>query len=177
MDAQSPRLLIVRLSAIGDVVHGLPVLCALRAQFPAGFLAWVVEGRAGDLLEGHRALDELIRLPRGWLKSPRAIWDLRRRLRGLRLDAAIDLQGLSRSAIAAWLSGAPRRIGFARPQGREISPWLSTVRVRTSGPHVIEHNLQLLEPLVELIVLHSQIAADRAELLGFNAYPSVAGNL
>ena len=53
------RILIVRLSAIGDVIHGVPVLCALRAAIPDAFIGWVVEGRAGDLLEGHPALDEL----------------------------------------------------------------------------------------------------------------------
>ena len=47
----SPRILIVRLSAIGDVIHGLPVLCALRKAFPEAYLGWVVEGRAGELLD------------------------------------------------------------------------------------------------------------------------------
>ena len=51
------RILIVRLSAIGDVIHGLPVLCALRTAYPSAHLAWVVEGRAGEVLEGHAALD------------------------------------------------------------------------------------------------------------------------
>ena len=59
------------------MIHGVPVLCALREALPEAFLAWVVEGRAGDLLEGHPALDELIRVPRGWLKSPREVWRLR----------------------------------------------------------------------------------------------------
>src|SRR3972149_6740330 len=77
--ARRPRILIGRLSAIGDVIHGLPVLCALREALPEAFLGWVVEGRAGDLLEGHPALDALVRVPRGWLKSPRETWRLRRR--------------------------------------------------------------------------------------------------
>ena len=47
---RQPRILIVRLSAIGDVLHGLPVLCALREAMPEAFLTWVVEGRTGDLL-------------------------------------------------------------------------------------------------------------------------------
>src|SRR5690606_16171580 len=57
----SPRILIVRLSAIGDVIHGIPVLCALRDALPSAFIGWIVEGRAADLLEGHSAPDELIR--------------------------------------------------------------------------------------------------------------------
>ncbi len=142
-----PRILIVRLSAIGDVVHATPVLCALRKQFSTAHIAWVVEGRAGDLLEGHRALDELIRIPRRWLKSPAVVWDLRRRLRRGRFDIAIDVQGLSKSAIAAWLSGARRRIGFAPPDGRELSGWLNNVLVPPESTHVIDRNLELLRPL------------------------------
>lgn len=142
--APNARILIVRLSAIGDVLHGLPVLNALRDALPKAFLGWVVEGRAAQLLRGHKALDELIELPRGWLKSPRAVWDLRRKLRALRFDVAIDLQGLSKSAIAARLSGAPRRIGFDGVDGREISPWLNNERVAATQTHVIDRNLELL---------------------------------
>src|SRR2546423_879888 len=109
---QQPRILIVRLSAIGDVLHGVPVLNALRDHFPTAFLSWVIEGRAADLLRGHRSLDELIRVPRGWLKSPRAVLNLCRQVRALRPDIAIDLQGLTKSAVAARLSGARRRIGI-----------------------------------------------------------------
>lgn len=142
-----PRILIVRLSAIGDVIHGVPVLCALREALPEAFLGWVVEGRAGDLLEGHPALDALIRVPRGWLKSPREVWRLRQRLQALQFDAAIDLQCLTKSAIAAWLSGAGRRIGKAGDDGRELSRWFHNELVECSGSHVIEHYLELLKPL------------------------------
>src|SRR5438132_14009284 len=113
----APRILIVRLSAIGDVVHGIPVLNALRAHFPAAFLGWVVEGRSADLLRGHPALDRVIQVPRKWLKSPRAVWRLRRELHDLNFDIAIDLQCLTKSAIAARLSGAKRRIGFGGADG------------------------------------------------------------
>src|SRR3954452_9579637 len=106
----SPRILIVRLNAIGDVLHGLPVLVALREALPEAYLAWVVEGRTSELLRNCPALDGVISVPRGWLKKPRAVWNLRRRLRDQRFDIAIDLQGLSKSSVAAWISGAPRRI-------------------------------------------------------------------
>jgi lipopolysaccharide heptosyltransferase I len=142
-----PRILIVRLSAIGDVIHGVPVLCALRAAFPDAFIGWVVEGRAGDLLDTHPALDELVRVPRGWLKSPREIWRLRKRLRACRFDTAIDLQCLTKSAIAAWLSGARRRIGKAGQDGRELSRWFHNELVIARGNHVIEHYLEILQPL------------------------------
>jgi lipopolysaccharide heptosyltransferase I len=141
------RILIVRLSAIGDVIHGVPVLCALRSAFPGAFIGWVVEGRAGDLLAGHPALDELIRLPRGWLKSPREVWRLRRRLRACQFDTTIDLQCLTKSAIAAWLSGAPHRIGKAGKDGRELSRWFHNELVSAGGNHVIDHYLDMLRPL------------------------------
>ncbi len=144
---RGPRILIIRLSAIGDVIHGLPVLCALRDALPDAFIGWVVEGRAGDLVEGHPALDELVRVPRRWLKSPREVMRLRRRLRTLRFDTTIDLQCLTKSAIAAWLTGARRRIGKAGADGRELSRWFHNELVDAGGSHVIEHYLGLLRPL------------------------------
>ncbi len=143
----SPRILIIRLSAIGDVIHGVPVLCALRDALPESYLGWVVEGRAGDLLECHPALDALVRVPRGWLKSPREVWRLRQRLRAMQFDTVIDLQCLTKSAIAGWLSGARRRIGKAGADGRELSRWFHTELVTAGGGHVIEHYLDLLRPL------------------------------
>jgi heptosyltransferase I len=145
--SRAPRILIVRLSAIGDVIHGVPVLCALRDAIPGAFICWVVEGTAGDLLEGHPALDELVRVPRRWWKSPRAVWRLRQKLHALRFDTAIDLQCLTKSAWAAWLSGARRRIGKAGANGRELSRLLNNELVAAGGRHVIEHYLTMLRPL------------------------------
>lgn len=140
----STRILICRLSAVGDVVHGLPVLCALREHYPTAFLAWVVEQGAADLLRGHPALDELIVVPRGWLRRPGQVWRLRQRLRALRFHLTIDLQGLTKSALAARLSGAPRRIGFGDEKGRELSRWLNNQLIETTASHIIDCNLQLL---------------------------------
>lgn len=139
--------MIVRLSAIGDVIHGMPVLSALRDRLPDAMLGWVVEQRAAALLVGHKALDELITVPRGWLKSPSAVWRLRRRLRELRFDTAIDMQGLTKSAVAARLSGATTRIGFGDAKGRELSRLFYNRTVKTTAAHVIDCNLELLGPL------------------------------
>jgi lipopolysaccharide heptosyltransferase I len=144
---RSPRILIVRVSAIGDVIHGIPVLCALREAYPTAFLAWVAEGTAGDVLDGHPALDELVRVPRRWWKLPREVWRMRQRLRNMRFDVAIDLQCLTKSAITAWLSGAPRRIGKAGADGRELSRWFNNELIEASGTHVLEHYLSMLRPL------------------------------
>ncbi len=72
---------------------------------------------------------------------------LRRRLRGLRFDIAIDLQGLTKSAVAARLSGARRRIGYEGRDGRELSRWLNNVLVPATRTHVVDRNLELLAPL------------------------------
>jgi len=144
---ESPRILLVRLSAIGDVIHTLPLLCTLRDRFPGAWVTWVVEDRAAAVLQGHAALDELLTLPRGWLKSPARVWRLRRQLRATRFDLAIDAQGLTKSAIVAWLAGVPRRIGFGNPWGRELSRRLNTELVDTSRPHAVDRHLELLRPL------------------------------
>ncbi|MEN6367509.1 MAG: glycosyltransferase family 9 protein [Thermoguttaceae bacterium] len=143
----SPRILIVRLSAIGDVIQSMPIACALRRRFPDALVTWVVESRSAELLQNHPALDEVLTVPRGWLKSPKTLWRLRRQLRERRFDIALEAQGLTKAALLARLSGAPRRLGFGPPWGRELSPWLNTESVETPGPHVVQRNLQLLRPL------------------------------
>lgn len=143
----APRILIVRVSAIGDVIHGIPTLCALRKAFPGAYLAWVAEGTSGDVLEGHPALDELVRVPRRWWKLPREVSRMRNRLRAMQFDVALDLQCLTKSSVTAWLSGAPRRIGMAGTNGRELSRWFNNELVEASGTHVIEQYLSLLRPL------------------------------
>src|SRR5688572_6194929 len=147
MQPHQPRVLIVRLTAIGDCLHGLPVLCALREALPSAHLSWVVEGRTADLLRRHPALDEVVQIPRKWLRSPLATWRVRRQLRALKPDIAIDLQGLTKSAMAAWLSGAPTRIGFSGPDGRELSQWFNNTLVDPMMTHVVDRNLELLQPL------------------------------
>ena len=147
MNTPPLRILIVRLSAIGDVIQTMPVACALRERFPDARLAWAVEQRAGALLEGHEALNELITLPRGWLKSPGGVWRLRRRLREMRFDVTVDVQSLTKSAVLARLTGARRRIGFGNPGGRELSKWLNNERVDPKATHVVDRYLELLGPL------------------------------
>ena len=144
---QDGRILIVRLSAMGDLIHGIPVLCALRRALPNASLGWLAEGRNADLLQGHPDLDHLIRVPRRWWKSPSAVRDMRRELRQHRFDITVDLQCLSKSAIAAWISGAKRRIGYQGKLGREVSRWFHNELVEVSAEHVIDRYLAILGPL------------------------------
>jgi heptosyltransferase I len=156
--SQRPRILIVRLSALGDVVHVLPALAALRAAYPEAHIGWAVEDRAASLLDGHPQLDQVHVVPRAaWGKSIKrdplsVLRSLRRVLRELRAgryDITLDFQSNLRSSALAWASGAPRRIGQPRPFAKEGSRALSTeapVAVPREA-HKIERNLALLGPL------------------------------
>lgn len=149
------RILIVKLGAIGDVVHALPALAALRRGLPTAHLAWVVErGGAAKLLRDNPAIDELIEVDtRGWRKdllgqqTRAAIKASLAQLRGF--DVALDFQGLLKSGMMAWLARAPRRIGFDTPALREpASAYLLTERVRVDDDdHIIKKNLGLVAHL------------------------------
>src|SRR5262245_49784347 len=119
----TPRILICRTSAIGDCILTLPMLCALWDHFTRTFIASVVERGAAPLIKEHPFLDQLIVVNKVWLKSPRAVVDLRRQLLALQLDVTLDPQSLTKSSLLAWLSGAKQRIGFTPPRGRELSVW------------------------------------------------------
>ena len=146
-DLSECRILICRLSAIGDCVLTMPVACALRDALPEAHIAWLVQGGGAQLLRGHAAIDELIVVPRGWLKSPRRVWSIRQSLKQRRFDIVIDPQSLTKSATAGRLSAAPRRIGFDRPVGRELAPWLNNELVLPGSSHVVDRYLELLRPL------------------------------
>lgn len=167
--SSSHRILIVRLSAIGDVIHGLPVLNALREHFPKAFLAWVCEPLGTTLLTGHESLNDLIEVPKGFLKNPKCAWNLRKTLRSMQFDTAIDLQGLTKSAIVSWLSGAPRRIGYKGADGRELSTWFNNELVEPEKAHVIDRGLELLtsfgitQPAVTFQIPENEQASSKAE--------------
>jgi heptosyltransferase-1 len=115
---EARRIVIIKPSSLGDIVHALPVLSAMRERYPKAHIAWVVNKSYEPLLAGHPDLDETIALDRGalsrgWMHGlhtwRRLVHELRRR----RFDLAIDLQGLLRSAILTRLSGATRRVGLS----------------------------------------------------------------
>lgn len=145
--ADNPRFLIARLSAVGDCIHTIPVVHALKRRFPNSFVAWVTQGGPATLLNGIDAIDEIITVPRGWMKSPSTVLDVRKQLRSLSIDVAIDAQSLTKSTLLAWLSGAKHRIGFAKPQGRELSTVLNNILVEPHHDHVVDRYLSLLEPM------------------------------
>jgi lipopolysaccharide heptosyltransferase I len=151
------RILIVKLGSIGDVVHTLPALAALRRAAPASHLAWVVErGGAASLLRDNPCLDELIEIEtRTWREdltsreTRAAIKAALMRLRSSRFEIALDFQGLLKSAAIAWLARVPRRVGFAPRLLREpASALLLTERVEADDQaHIIKKNLALVAHL------------------------------
>jgi lipopolysaccharide heptosyltransferase I len=143
----APRILISRMSAIGDCILTLPVACALRDHFPDAYIGWVVEKRAAPMVRGHQALDAVIEIERGWFTSPSGIRSTRSVLREHNFEISIDCQGLTKSALAGYLSGAKQRIGFQGSSGGELSRVLNNVKVAPVFNHVTDRSLELLIPL------------------------------
>src|SRR3989442_3996285 len=131
------RILIIKPSSLGDIVHALPTVADLRRRFPSARITWLVKREWAAVLEDNPHLDEVLALGlsvKGWPGGIRAV-------RAGRFDTVVDLQGLLRSALLGWISGAPVRIGFAN--GREGSPWFYTERVPVPSPsmHAVDRYL------------------------------------
>jgi heptosyltransferase-1 len=136
------NFLIVRLGALGDIVHAIPAAAALRRAYPAARIDWLVEARHRTVVDLVAAVDRTIAVDptlRGWTRAVRA-------LRLIRYDAAIDLQGLLKSAVLARASGAARVIGFSVWHLREKTarPFYSDVAA-ADADHVVFKNIRLLE--------------------------------
>jgi lipopolysaccharide heptosyltransferase I len=147
------RILIVRTSALGDVVHALPVLTALRRHLPQARLGWVVEEGMAPVLEGHPDLDELLvaRLRRWRRPSAKGLRELAGFLSALDRfspDVVLDLMGNHKAGAIAALTLADRRIGAARRHRREPSSavWISEP-VEPRGTHAVDRMLSLLDAL------------------------------
>ena len=146
------RILIVKLGSIGDIVHTLPALAAIRNALPHAEISWVVERRSAEILRDNPILDRLIEvdtkaLRRGLMSGEtlRAPRQQLRRLRASAFDLALDFQGLLKSATIARLSGARRVFGFSREGLREPpSRFLLSKTIPTSkNLHVVTKNLSL----------------------------------
>jgi lipopolysaccharide heptosyltransferase I len=136
------RLLVVRLGSLGDLVHTLPAVSAIRRAHPTAEIDWLVDAVHRELLTLVPVISSIVTLAD---RSAGAWLDARRALRARRYDAALDFQGLVKSAALARLSGAARVIGFDRRSLREAAAALFyTERIAVGeGRHVIEKNLHL----------------------------------
>ena len=166
-EAKTERLLIVRLGAMGDVIHTLPAVRALRAAFPRAYIGWLIEERWAELLcapgSPRRGITSALRPLvdevhvvnlKAWGKSLFSLSTLQRvatvwnDVRDVGYDVAIDLQGAMRSAVLARLSGARVVYGAAEPWESPASLWY-TRKVVARGRHVIEQNVSVAEGLIE----------------------------
>ncbi len=150
---ESPlRVLLVRLSAIGDCLHAAPVAAALRREHPDAFIGWAIQEPAATLLRGSPGIDRFHLFPRrvrGVTARLDALRQFRRELRDCRYDVALDVQGLTKSGLVARWSGARQRIGFrggARNGSRELNAWFLNRRFAVDPEvlHVVDRNLALL---------------------------------
>ena len=176
----SPRILIIRLGSLGDVIHGIPAAAALRRTFPQARIDWLVDPRYVALLDLVDGLDRRIPFdPRDLVRS-RAGWSVIGQLRRTRYDTVVDFQGLLKSAVLARLAGATRTIGFERPYLREPVAALFYTAAADPGaaPHVIEKTLSLLQPLgisdrsvrFPIAIPRTSVAAAVGERFGPNGY-------
>ena len=137
--------LILRMGSMGDIVHTLPAVAALRDSFPTARIDWLIERKWRALLEGNPDINEIIEVDR---RSLRNLVKCVRRLRVAHYACALDFQSLYKSAAFALCSGAQRRVGFIRSYLREAgAAFLYTERVNPQGKHKVEHNLSLVESI------------------------------
>lgn len=137
------RFLIVRLGSMGDIVHALPAVHALRESFPEARIDWVVETKWQPLVRGNPDINEAIPVKR-------TTWTILRtclgRLRAGRYDCLLDFQGLYKSAALGWLSGTKKRIGWDRRAAREGGAAVFYTRpVTPRAAHVVDQNIELAQ--------------------------------
>ncbi|WP_321276029.1 glycosyltransferase family 9 protein [Thiomicrorhabdus indica] len=135
MSASVKKILVVRMSAMGDIVMASPILRTLKTLYPNAKISWAVQPEFADVLRGHELLDELIVVPKGqWKKAFKAFqwWSLwqeirafKRNLRAKEFDLAIDLQGLAKSGLIVKWSNAKRKIGLNSREGS--NKWMDEV--------------------------------------------------
>jgi len=134
------KILILRLSAVGDVIRTLPAVKALKEHYPSSSIAWVVEEPSKALLESQPEIDEVILFPRRrWseeIRSVRKIWGMIREMTGWvlglrrrKFDTILDFHGILKSGLLSYLSGSPKRIGFDRRSSREGNFLFSNIKV------------------------------------------------
>jgi heptosyltransferase I len=147
--SRRPRILLVKLSSFGDVLHALPTLEALRDAYPLAHITWLVEAAYAPLLSGHPALDEVWIAPRlrpaEFLSgsNPAALRRLVQQLRTRPFDLVVDVQGLIKSAVWVALARSPRKVGYDKT--RELSYLALTERVPPFDPeaHAVWRYLNL----------------------------------
>jgi heptosyltransferase-1 len=139
----SRRILVVRLGAMGDIVHTLPAVAWLKQSHPDSLLTWLVEPRWAPLLEGNPYVDQVMLLRR---QSFAGLVETRRELRSARYDLAVDFQGLLKSAMAGSAAHPDRFFGFHQSQARErLAAVFYSHKTLSRAVHVVDRNLELAQ--------------------------------
>lgn len=152
IDFEPRRVVIIKPSALGDIVHSLPVLAALRQRFPHAHIAWAVNRVYQPLLENHPHLDAVLPFDRGqardgYLAGALGFTRFLRRLQREQFDLAIDLQGLLRTGVMSFATHARARLGLA--SAREGAAWFYTHKIddRREGLHAVDRCWLVAEAL------------------------------
>ena len=156
IDVPFRRVCIVMMSAVGDAVHVLPVVNALKRHAPGVHITWILQPGPASLVRGHPAVDEVLLFDRarGWS----AFADIRRALAGRRFDLAINLQVYFKAGLVTSFVNAPVKLGFDRARARDLNWLFTTHRV---PPHAVQHvQDQYFEFLTELGVPHEPVQWD-----------------
>lgn len=154
------NILIVKMSALGDVVHTMPALTALRRAYPCAFISWVVESAAAPLVFEHKALDKVLVWPRReftgavrsgrWFHALGLLSDFVRELRAVRYDMVLDFQALLKSSLWVFASRGARKIGFGRGMQHSEGSYLflnERVEAVSMETHALDRGLMLLEAI------------------------------
>jgi len=136
-----PRILVVRLGAMGDIIATLPAVASLKHSIPHSKITWVVEPKWSALLEANPYVDSVLLFDRRTLAGLRQAWT---DLRSARFDLGVDFQGLIKSALVATMARPERIFGFATPHLREsAASWFYSTKISIRSSHVVDGNLDL----------------------------------
>jgi heptosyltransferase I len=136
-----PRILVVRLGAMGDIIAALPAVASLKHSIPHSKIAWVVESKWSTLLDANPYVDSVLLFDRRTLAGLKKAWT---DLRSARFDLGVDFQGLIKSALVATVARPERIFGFSTPHVRESpAAWFYSTKVATRSLHAVECNLDL----------------------------------
>jgi heptosyltransferase-1 len=136
-----PRILVVRLGAMGDVIAALPAVASLKHSLPHSKIVWVVEPKWSALLEANPYIDSVLLFDRRTLAGLRKAW---RDLRSSHFDLGVDFQGLIKSALVATVARPERIFGFSTPHVRESpAAWFYSTKVSIRSSHAVDRNLDL----------------------------------
>ena len=167
------RVLIVRVGAMGDVLHALPAVAALRAERPDWVIDWAIDTRWAALLADGKKRGPVVNAvhlapTKEWSRRPfswatlKSVLGLRKKLRKAKYDLVVDMQGTLRSAVIGRMAGAKRFVGYADPREAVAAKFYKTKLVRR-GVHVVEQGAALLGEACGMALKAREVALPRIE--------------